>query len=467
MNEQQCRCFFAMVALSLCFTALGFAAVPMMQTSDARLEECRAIIAQSSDSDQLARAYLEIGIIMSFSPDSAPPEGINALQKVISEYPQSRWADDARWYLGKAYLFSLHNESKAISAYQIALDKYQSVRFERLSEMTGKPPTHPYPSKGRNHLTTSMLKREIEKLKTAATQRTALEAQIQTVSDPQNAVTLYFALAEAYRSLSNFPQAVKTYGQIIQRFPTQKEAAQAQFEMGEVYFKDKIAFFDALHYASLSDLLKRLTYEEAAKQYQEVVQNYPESEYAPQAMYRIGESYLQIGEYVKAKEACEGLIKKYSESPYAAKARELSSKAESEHRSSLAIKEYGGAYAVVEQFCRAWQNKDYETMYELLSQEGKVKESKGEFIKRYEEYEAKGGQLVEYTLFPPIAGGDGAVIVRVNVELDKDVPPDIISGVNRFNVVEEGENWRIKSIRFPISPPELLTLPDSHPGGDY
>ena len=278
---------------------------------------------------------------------------------------------------------------------------------------------------------------------------------------------LYLTLAEAYRSLANFPQAVKTYQQLIQRFPTQKEAPRVQFEMGEVYFKDQIALFDDLHYAPLTDGLKRSAYEGAVKQYQAVVGHYPESEWAPQAMVRIGESYLQIREYAKAKETCEGLIAKYSESPLAAKAKELSSKAEGEHRASLAVKEYGRAYAVVEGYCRAWQNKDYGAMYELLSQEGEAKESKAAFIKRYEGYEAKGGGLDEYTLFPPIAAGDGAVIVRVNLRFDKDVPPEVISGVNRFDVIEEGGNWGIKGMRVPIQPPELFTFPSSHPSGDF
>ena len=92
----------------------------------------------------------------------------------------------------------------------------------------------------------------------------------------------------------------------------------------------------------------------------------------------------------------------------------------------------------------SWQNKDYEAMYELLSQEGKVKESKEEFIKRYEGYKTKGGQLVEYTLFPLIAGGDRVVIVRVNMRYSKNVLPDIVSGVNRFDMFKEKGDWRIR-----------------------
>jgi len=463
VNNQPCRCFAALVALLLLFTVSVFAAAPAMQTSDSKLKECQAIIAHSSDADQLARAYLEMGIIMSFSTNRNRQEDIAALQKVISKYPQSRFVDDALWYLAKAYLFSLpargeasfHDEGKAISAYQTGLDKYKGIRWERLSDTTGKPP---------DNLTSSLLKGEIEKLKMAATQRDALETQIKIESEPQKAVKLYFNLAKAHRSLANFPQAVKIYRQIIQRFPIQKEAAQAQFEMGEVYFNDKIALFDELHYAPLSDLLKRLAYEKAIKQYQKVVNNYPESEWAPQAMHRIGKSYLHMEEYTKAKEACERLIEKYPESSLTAKAKELSSQAASKHRLNLARQEYGGAYVVVEGFCQAWQSKDYKAMYELLSQSGKVEESKEEFIKRYEGYEAKGGQLVEYTLFPPIAGGDEVVIVRVNMRFNKDIPNEIISGVNRFDMAEEEGNWRIKEMRVPIQPPPLYTLPNSHPG---
>ena len=76
-----------------------------------------------------------------------------------------------------------------------------------------------------------------------------------------------------------------------------------------------------------------------------------------------------------------------------------------------------------------------------------MKESKEEFIKRYEGYEAKGGQLIEHTLFPPITDEDGTVIVKVNMRFIKDLPLDVISGVNRFDVIEEGGSWMIKRLQ--------------------
>ena len=113
------------------------------------------------------------------------------------------------------------------------------------------------------------------------------------------------------------------------------------------------------------------------------------------------------------------------------------------------------------------KNNGYEAMYSYLSQEGEGRESQEEFTKKYEEYEAKGNQLVEYTLFPPIAGADGAVIVKVNMRFGKDMPPNIVSGVSRIDLVEEKGNLRIKEMHVPILPPELFMVPGSHPGGDY
>ena len=384
MNQLQRRRIWVLLLLPLLFDSSGFAADPAQNPSDARLEECRAIIAADPDPDRAAGAWLEMGIILSFSPEHDRQEGIEAFQKIASEYPRCRWADDALWYMGKAYLFSLHDAEKAISAYQEALDKYGGVSFERLPGMVehaarllkGKPP---------DYLTASALKGEIKKLRKAWERTDALEAQIQNKSDPQKSVKLHFALAETRRSLANFPQAMKMYEQIIQRFPTQNEAAQARFEMGEVYSKNQVALFDDLHYPPLSDSLERSAYEEAVKRYQMVVDDYPESEWAAQAMYRIAECYLHLKEYAKAKKACESLISKYPGSPVTAKAKELYAKADSQYRSRLAIDEYSGAYAVVEQYCRAWQNKDYRVMYGLLSRERKEKESEEDFVKEYQD----------------------------------------------------------------------------------
>lgn len=440
-------CFFILFIFSLAAEVILFA----LEMPDTKLEESRVIIAKSSDPDELARTYLEIGVITSFSPNHNHQEGITALQKVISEYSQSRWADDALWYMGKAYLFSLHNESEAISTYQKALDEYKGIKLEKWQEMK-KPP---------DYITPEMLKQEIDRLKAVSKQRDELESQIKSVTDPQKAVELFSTLAEAYRNLANFPQATKTYQQIIQQSPTQNLAAKAQFESGEVYFKDQVAFYDSLYYPPFG-LLKQSLYEEAIKCYQGLLDKYPESELVPQAMYRIGESYFQLKEYAKAKDTFDRLVNEYPKSPLVAKARELSTKAENETRSNTAKVGYGRYYAVVEKFCQAWQNKDYETMYDCLSQESR--ETKDDFVKRYKGYEAKGGQLAEYTLFPPIAGGDGAVIVRVSLRFSTDVLPEIVSGVNRFDVVEEEGNWGVKKMRVPTLPSPLLGLPSSHPG---
>ncbi len=119
---------------------------------------------------------------------------------------------------------------------------------------------------------------------------------------------------------------------------------------------------------------------------------------------------------------------------------------------------------LVEKFCQAWMNRQYEAMYQALSKKGMGKMDKNKFIKTYKGYEAEGGRLVEYT-FEDVVTKEDNVLVKVKLKFQKEIPPRIISGSHTFHMERDESIWKIRYMMPPIKAPVPLTLPGgSRPG---
>lgn len=115
---------------------------------------------------------------------------------------------------------------------------------------------------------------------------------------------------------------------------------------------------------------------------------------------------------------------------------------------------------LVDEFCGAWMNEQYEVMYQALSKSGIGKMDKEKFIRTYK----KDGKLVDYSIEDAVPKGDN-VLVKTNLKFQNDIPPRIISGLHTFDMERDKGNWRIKYIMPPIKTPAVVTLPGgSHPG---
>ena len=86
--------------------------------------------------------------------------------------------------------------------------------------------------------------------------------------------------------------AKKHFQELIKRFPKSENADNAQFWIGEIYYREK-------------------WYEKAILEYQNVIENFPEGNKVPAALLKQGLAFENIGDKANSRLILEELIKKY------------------------------------------------------------------------------------------------------------------------------------------------------------
>jgi tol-pal system protein YbgF len=104
-------------------------------------------------------------------------------------------------------------------------------------------------------------------------------------------------------SADKYPAAIEAFESYLEKYPDTEFAVNAQYWIGECYY-------------SLSDLPKAL------ESFNKVVADYPTGKKVPDAMLKIGYTQLAMKEPDKAATTLRSLIKKYPDSSAAVKARE-------------------------------------------------------------------------------------------------------------------------------------------------
>ena len=97
--------------------------------------------------------------------------------------------------------------------------------------------------------------------------------------------------------------AKKRFQEVIERFPKSENADNAQFWIGEIYYRDK-------------------WYEKAILEYQKVIEKYPKGNKVPAALLKQGLAFHNIGDKPNSRHILEDLVKKYPKSNEAKIARE-------------------------------------------------------------------------------------------------------------------------------------------------
>ncbi len=89
--------------------------------------------------------------------------------------------------------------------------------------------------------------------------------------------------------------AREKFQELIQRFPKSEHADNAQFWIGEIYYREK-------------------WYEKAILEYQKVIENYPKGNKVPASLLKQGFAFFNLGDKSNARLILEELIKKYPKS---------------------------------------------------------------------------------------------------------------------------------------------------------
>jgi tol-pal system protein YbgF len=102
----------------------------------------------------------------------------------------------------------------------------------------------------------------------------------------------------------NMPQSRRGFEDLIQRYPNSSTADNAQFWIGETFFREK-------------------AYEKSILEYQKVIEKYPKGNKVPAALLKQGHAFLALGDKVNSRLIFEELIRKY---PHSAEAKAASDK---------------------------------------------------------------------------------------------------------------------------------------------
>ena len=97
--------------------------------------------------------------------------------------------------------------------------------------------------------------------------------------------------------------ARKNFEELIQRFPNSERADNAQFWIGEIYYREK-------------------WYEKAILEYQKVIEKYPKGNKVPASLLKQGFAFYNLGDKSNSRLILEELIKKYPKSNEAKIARD-------------------------------------------------------------------------------------------------------------------------------------------------
>jgi tol-pal system protein YbgF len=124
--------------------------------------------------------------------------------------------------------------------------------------------------------------------------RVAAAAPVAPAKKPSSEDEVYRSAKQAFDQ-GDFDTARQRFQEFIKRYPDSKNADNAQFWIGEIYYREQ-------------------WYEKAILEYQNVIEKYPKGNKAPAALLKQGLAFSNIGDTANAKLILEELGRKYPKS---------------------------------------------------------------------------------------------------------------------------------------------------------
>ncbi len=124
--------------------------------------------------------------------------------------------------------------------------------------------------------------------------------------------------SDSARDLSAAHKALEIFAQFRQRYPSSKYGDEAKVCMGEI--RKKMADYEN----NIADFYFRKNhYLSASIRYAALLKDFPDSDFAERALFRLAKSYHSIREYGKAADALRHYLNKYSTGSYLLEAKSL------------------------------------------------------------------------------------------------------------------------------------------------
>jgi TolA-binding protein len=143
-------------------------------------------------------------------------QSINQLKKLVQDYPDSKWADDARYMIGYFYLYDKKDFKNAVASYQSFLEAH---------------PKHNYAMKAQIEIGNSFYMQ--------GNYTEAINAYRKAIGDYTTTsnlrADLTYRIGNCYRWLKDYENAIAEYKKVVVDYRDLPIAASAQYQMGNVY----------------------------------------------------------------------------------------------------------------------------------------------------------------------------------------------------------------------------------------
>lgn len=249
---------------------------------------------------------------------------LTAFQQLITNYPNSEYADDAQYYIGYINEKKMGYYIQALLEYQGLINNYPDSSYVDDAQL----------GIGNCYYVTYDYSHAIE----------AYQKLIDDYPESSLLALSQYSIAQSYRKLANYEQAVIEYNKVIENYPESDYLAPAQYYIGYSYYEVQdyiqaiiefqkviINYYDniwpdgqnrliapcAQYYIGWCYGQKLGQWNDAVTAYQLVIDNYPGStwsngqEIPPDAQYQIGWCYEQLELWCEAIDAYQLVIDNY------------------------------------------------------------------------------------------------------------------------------------------------------------
>jgi CHAT domain-containing protein/Tfp pilus assembly protein PilF len=229
-------------------------------------------------------------------------EAILLLRQLLEEYPNSEWVDDAQISLAFSHLYQKEYEQSASEARKLVTNYPESTWIENAYFILGESYFY------------------LDEYKLAATWSEKLLAEYPSTNWAEISLT---TLMFSYLYLDLSDQAVRTAHTLLEEYPNSENATQAAWVIQNFETSVPLAFPSQATgevkplYDRAMEFFNAEAYTKAIPLFQEIVDEYPENEWADEALFALAMSYHYLDEVEQFQIAYQRLLDAYPQSEYA------------------------------------------------------------------------------------------------------------------------------------------------------
>lgn len=294
------------------------------------------IIENYSLSDIAAKACYQLGQIYEKELKNTS-EALKYYERCTVDYPSSSYSasslyrmaqiNEANGYYDMAIIY-YQRLAHDFSKYQIAIDSLLKIKDIYLTKLTDNPKSLDKAFETFNELLTAYPNNKktpeilMEYAKTIKEKTNDFEQAIKIYQQviekfpkDENAILAYEQIAKIYLENRDYKNLALTYIKLADEYKDKVNADKLYFEIAQIYEKDlktykKVRIDNKTYYK-----LEKSNFDEALKYYTKVVDNFPQSKYAPQALLKIAEILNNdLLRPTEAKIMYQALVEKYPDS---------------------------------------------------------------------------------------------------------------------------------------------------------